>query len=168
MKPRRPTKCRERLAVEGYIRANKKRGVPLSFGVGDVIANSDLRLNRRGVVKAVQNMVYVKAGLERKAGEPGVYVATVDDHPGWTSNLEHVLPSAATSTIKFKGTGRGKRRRRRVAARGTTRGVVQVKKTDTQLDTIVDTLTNSLVNVVMSRLSEKLAERFGISLNSAG
>lgn len=168
MTTRRPTKCRERLAVEGYIRANKQRGVPLEFGVGDVIRASDLRLNRRGVVKAVQNMVYVKAGLHRKVGETGVYVVTADEHPGWTPNLEHVLPSAATSTIKFKGAGRGKRRRRRVAARGTTRGVSRAKPTDTQLDSIVDTLTNSLVNVVMARLSEKLSERFGVHLDTNG
>lgn len=116
MRTRDALKCRERLAIENYIRKNKKAGANLEFDGEDVIAfSAAYRLNRRGVSKSLQNMTYQNAGI-RKAG-PGTYVAYADNHTSWANDAEAALATASTSTIKLKGSRRGTRRKpRRIAA----------------------------------------------------
>ena len=100
MRARDSLKCRERLAVEKFIREKKRTGVDLEFSPDDVIKSSPYRLNRRGVAKALQNMAYVKAGV-KKTG-PSTYVANVDTHVGWAPDAAAVIGRAATSTIRPK------------------------------------------------------------------
>lgn len=100
MRTRDALKCRERLAVEKFIREKKRTGVDLEFSPDDVIKSSSYRLNRRGVAKALQNMAYVKAGV-KKTG-PSTYVANVDTHVGWAPNAAAAMSHAATSKIRPK------------------------------------------------------------------
>lgn len=115
MRARDALKCRERLAVESHIRANKKTGLPLEFSVEDIMKSSTYRLNRRGVAKALQNMAYQKAGI-KKAG-PSTYIAYTDSHVSWADDAGTVMPHAATSTVKLKGKRVVRRKPKRMAAR---------------------------------------------------
>jgi hypothetical protein len=100
MRARDSLKCRERLAVEKFIRENKRTDVALEFSPDDVIKSSTYRLNRRGVAKALQNMAYVKAGV-KKTG-PSTYMVTVNTHVGWAPDAAAAMGHAVTSKIRPK------------------------------------------------------------------
>ena len=144
MRARDSLKCRERLAVEKFIRENKRTDVALEFSPDDVMKSSSYRLNRRGVAKALQNMAYVKAGV-KKTG-PSTYVANVDSHVGWAPDAAAAMGHAVTSKIRPKN-GRSIVRRKgpkRAAAsaasladRGTTSRQKARELTDADLDIMV-------------------------------
>lgn len=104
-------KKRERLAIEAYVRHKKIAGRPLSFTADDVIAHhgGKMKLPKRSVAKALQNMIYAKAGVLRGDG-PGVCVVSSDTAP-WlaTPVSEHEIVGAATSNVR-------RRKKKRVAA----------------------------------------------------
>lgn len=106
-------KKRERLAIEAYVRHKKIAGRPLSFTADDVIAHhgGKMKLPKRSVAKALQNMIYAKAGVLRGDG-PGVCVVSSDTAP-WlaTPVSEHEIVGAATSNVR-----RRKKKKKRVAA----------------------------------------------------
>ena len=144
MRARDSLKCRERLAVEKFIREKKRTGGHLEFSPDDVMKSSSYRLNRRGVAKALQNMAYVKAGV-KKTG-PSTYVANVDSHVGWAPDAAAAMGHAVTSKIRPKN-GRSIVRRKgpkRAAAsaasladRGTTSRQKARELTDADLDIMV-------------------------------
>ena len=108
-------KCRERLAVEAYIQQNKKPREPLTFSAKDVVANSGYRLNANGVLKAIHNMVYFKAGVQKTTAR-GVYLVRVDSHPAWSKDTAGALARAQTSRFQKRAAVRP----HRVAARRAT------------------------------------------------
>lgn len=75
-------KKRERLAIEAFVRAHKQKGRPLVFTLDDVVEfHKNMKLPRRPLTKAMQNIIYVKAGILRGA-EVGQYVVN-SDSIGW-------------------------------------------------------------------------------------
>lgn len=114
-------KCRERLAVEVYVKTRKQPGVPLTFTANDVKNATTQRLNTAGIVKALQNMAYSNAGIGAVPHERGVYTATAANHPTWSDDALAALTRAGTSKIKKHFAERVPRRR--VAARAQTIGL---------------------------------------------
>lgn len=69
-------KKRERLAVEAYIATHMKSDA-LIFTAEDVVKSSQLALNVRAVRKALQNMAYLRLGLQSRG--QGQYVVNADN-----------------------------------------------------------------------------------------
>lgn len=93
-------KCRERLAVEVYVKTRKQPGVPLTFTANDVKNATAQRLNNAGIIKALQNMAYTNAGVATVPHKRGVYIATAANHPTWSDDALAALVRAGTSKIK--------------------------------------------------------------------
>lgn len=121
MRARDSLKCRERLAIENFIRTNKVKGVALHFTEDDIVESSTYPLKRAGLRKTLYNMAYTRAGVKRGA-TPKTYLVDVDNHVAWAEDADSAMSHAHTSTFKRRAGKKPKRQRRvprsKVAARG--------------------------------------------------
>lgn len=108
------SKKRERLAIESFVRDTKVKGKPLTFTADDVSKHhSNMRLPRRALAKALQNMIYAKAGIVRSKDGAGVCVVNSDTLPWMQENVAaETIVAAPTSNVR-----RRRRKGSRVAAR---------------------------------------------------
>lgn len=100
------TKKRERLAIEAYVRAKKVRGQALVFTADDVIKHhgGKMKLPKRSVVKALQNMIYTTIGVDR--GDDVGQCAVNTDSISWLTAAvpEAVIVGAASGNVRKRRT----------------------------------------------------------------